>query len=87
MEKNEEDKVWVTITRTVNLGNYENIKIDVGMSQTLKPKEDPYKLIRSVVDDLTTLLIQKENSYTDTKKAIKEISRKHRRSNDDDDDY
>lgn len=79
MEKNEEDKVWVTVTRTVNLGNYENIKIDVGMSQTRQPKEDPFRLIRSIVDDLTVLLIEKENSYTDTKATIKELSRKPKR--------
>ena len=42
---NTEDKVWVTITRTINLGNYENIKVEAGMSQTLKAEEDPTELI------------------------------------------
>ena len=38
--KNEDDKVWVTISRTINLGNYESLKIDAGLSYTLKPKEN-----------------------------------------------
>ncbi|MCD6399912.1 hypothetical protein J7L85_03885 [candidate division WOR-3 bacterium] len=35
-----EDKVWVSGEITVNLGNYENIKIMNGCSYTLAPGED-----------------------------------------------
>ena len=35
-----EDKVWVTIGGTINLGNYENIKIDMGQSRTITAKEN-----------------------------------------------
>lgn len=31
------DKVWVNVERSVNLGNYENIKLSAGVSQTLIP--------------------------------------------------
>jgi len=39
-----EDKVWVTMAATVNLGNYENIKIDMGQSRTVGPDDDPDEL-------------------------------------------
>ena len=39
-----EDKVWVTMAATVNLGNYENIKVDMGQSRTVGPDDDPDEL-------------------------------------------
>jgi hypothetical protein len=57
--KNNEDKVWYTINHTINLGNYENIKIEAGLSQTLLEGEDPYKLINKISDKLISQIIQK----------------------------
>ncbi len=46
---NAQDKVWVNVERTVNLGNYENVKVSVGESRTVGPKDDPIQLR----DDIT----------------------------------
>lgn len=32
MESNQELKVWASVSRTVNLGNYESLKLDIGVS-------------------------------------------------------
>lgn len=60
--KNTEDKVWVTISRTINLGNYENLKIDAGMSQTIGIN-DPLDLLDKVCDDVQLIVSQKAKEY------------------------
>lgn len=62
MEKNDEDKVWVTISRTINLGNYENIKIDAGMSRTIGIN-DPQDLLDLVCDEVNTIVAHKAKQY------------------------
>lgn len=42
--KNDPDKVWVNVERTVNLGNYENIKLSIGESRTVGQDDDPIEL-------------------------------------------
>lgn len=32
MESNQEPKVWASLGQTINLGNFENVKIDIGLS-------------------------------------------------------
>lgn len=50
-----EDKVWVTVGGTINLGNYENVKIDMGQSRTIGPDENPdelrIKICRMLIED------------------------------------
>lgn len=57
MERNklitEPDKVWVTVSATFNLGNYENVKIDSGYSRTLKSKDDPAELREEMINELS----------------------------------
>lgn len=64
----ENDKIWVTVSATINLGNYENTKIDAGMSRTYKKKEDPLEVIEDVTDELITFV-------KETKKSIKNDSK------------
>ena len=45
---NDEDKVWVTVMRNVNLGNYENYKVEAGYSRTIKTDENPIGLLREM---------------------------------------
>jgi hypothetical protein len=45
---NDGDKVWVTITRNVNLGNFENYKLEAGYSRTIKHGEVPMDLMREM---------------------------------------
>ena len=54
--KNEEDKVWVNLTTTINLGDYENIKIESGYSKTIKTGDKPMELIRKMEEELESFL-------------------------------
>ena len=57
--RNENDKVWVTIGPTINLGNFENIKIDVGRSRTIKKNDDPNELIEAIMNELIKIVEKK----------------------------
>lgn len=50
--KNEQNKVWVNFERTVNLGNYENIKVMVGESRIVEEGKDPVELRQEITDQL-----------------------------------
>lgn len=65
IETNSEDKVWVTLSRTINLGNYENIKIDAGISQTITDLHDDlaFKLMESLSDQVFDILLEKGKEY------------------------
>lgn len=58
MEKNEEQKVWVTVSETINIGNYESIKVEAGFSKSYG-KKDPIQLIENGIDALEALLKKK----------------------------
>lgn len=47
------DKIWVTISRTINMGNYENYKLELGESRTVLPDETPSKLRMEISKQLT----------------------------------
>ena len=49
---NDEDKVWVTVMRNVNLGNYESYKVEAGYSRTIKTDENPMELLREMEAEL-----------------------------------
>jgi hypothetical protein len=53
---NDGDKIWITVSKTMNLGQYENIKIEGGFSQTIKHGEDPIELIEVAEKELSTLI-------------------------------
>jgi len=59
MEKNEEQKVWVTVSETINIGNYESIKIEAGFSRSYGKTKDPVQLIENGIDGLEVLLKKK----------------------------
>lgn len=48
--KNDENKVWVTVAHTINLGNYESVKIEAGYSQTFM--EHPVESIGIMTEEL-----------------------------------
>jgi hypothetical protein len=48
----EPDKVWASVEATINLGNYENIKIQIGESRSLKPKDDSQEIRDELVNEL-----------------------------------
>jgi len=53
------DKIWVSGEITINLGNYENIKIMNGSSYTLAPGEDEAEarsdLTEKIMNELFTI--------------------------------
>lgn len=53
--KKESDKVWVTISETVNLGNYESVKVEAGYSKSYTT-EKPEELINKGIDELRLLV-------------------------------
>ena len=61
MIHNEEDKAWVTLSQVINLGNFENIRIEVGYSKTIKSGEEPIDIVREIEEDLESLLVEKVN--------------------------
>ena len=65
MERNknnqEPDKVWASVQSTVNLGNYENIKIDLGYSRSLKENENPSKIREEILNDLIDEILERKS--------------------------
>ena len=61
MIHNDEDKAWVTLSQVINLGNFENIRIEVGYSKTIKSGEEPIDIVREIEEDLESLLVEKVN--------------------------
>ena len=55
---NLEDKVWVSVTYTVSLRKYENIKIDGGISVTVG-NCDPEKLLDDIMDRMIKKVVAK----------------------------
>jgi len=58
MIKVDEDKIWITVNYTVNLGNFEFIKLEAGMSRSYD-NEKPLKAIEELTDDILDLITQK----------------------------
>lgn len=61
--ENKENKVWVTISRTINLGNYESIKIDAGLSQTVTNKNKISSTLDACCDTVWEMLTEKSAEY------------------------
>ena len=51
-----DNRVWCSVETTINLGNYENIKLQVGESRTITPEDDAdeikNELLMKLTDDL-----------------------------------
>lgn len=60
-EVNDGDKVWVTIARNVNLGDYETYRMEAGFSQTIKQGGKPMEMIEDIEDQVSIFVIEKTN--------------------------
>jgi hypothetical protein len=60
----EPDKVWASVEATINLGNYENIKIQIGESRSLKPKDDSQEIRDELVNELIEDILDKKDEIT-----------------------
>jgi hypothetical protein len=61
--KNEDDKAWVTLERTINLGNYESIKISAGVSRTIHKDDEPMDVLDVICDEVNEVLLTKSREY------------------------
>lgn len=52
------DKYWITVSHTVNLGNFNSVKVEAGYSKTYTEK-DPTKLIEADTEALAAVLSKK----------------------------
>lgn len=54
------DRVWVTVSYTINTGNYESIKIDAGYSEAYTSDEEPAEKIDEMINELRGVLKQQK---------------------------
>ena len=59
--KSSEDQVWYTMSRTLNLGNYESVKFDIGESRSIgdKDSEEVFVELRKEVNQRMGAIIKK----------------------------
>lgn len=62
MEK-KEDQVWVTIKRTINLGNYENITVEAGMQSSPKGSDTQPELLEELCDTVWEIVLERSKEY------------------------
>jgi hypothetical protein len=55
----ESNKIWVTVSETINIGNYESVKVDVGFSEDYNKAQNPIELLSTRIDTLQTMLEKK----------------------------
>ena len=77
MIQNENDKAWCTLSQVVNLGNYENVRVEVGYSKTIKEGEDPIKIVSQIEEDLEDFLVRKIDEIKGVDNKPKKRKRKH----------
>lgn len=58
-----EDRVWVSVERMVNLGNYQNVKLIAGASKSLPKGADPVETARDLFDEFETLVQDRTEEY------------------------
>lgn len=59
---NNKDQVWYTVSRTINLGNYESIKFDIGESRSVETDDDPdiiFKETKKAVNSRLSTILNK----------------------------
>ena len=68
MKSNDEPKVWVTISETINTGNYQSVKIEAGYSKMYKEKENPKDILSDGIDELQKLVSKKAKKISKSRK-------------------
>jgi hypothetical protein len=72
---NDGDKAWVTMSQVVNLGDYENVRIEVGYSRTIKTTDQPIDVINQMEEELEDLLVRKVEEI----KGVNETPKRRRK--------
>jgi len=64
--KHNEDQVWYGMSKTINTGNYESLKIEIGESRSVDgDSEETYKEVRKDVNNRMAVIIKKLQKNTD----------------------
>ena len=61
--ENQQNKVWVNLERTVNLGNYNNVKFMAGESRIVEEGKDPVELREEIANQL----VEEINDFVENK--------------------
>lgn len=67
-----DNKCWVTISYNVNLGDYENVKVETGYSQTIPFNRSPIDLLEEMQDNVASIVI-------DEAKSLKQLLKRKRK--------
>jgi len=59
MSKEKKQKLWITISETINTGNYNSVKIEAGYSKSYEEPQDPIKMIAEGTDELLATIQKK----------------------------
>ena len=82
MENNivvENNKIWCTISHTVNLGNFESYKFEAGYSQSLTDSEAPLDELEKIQNELRLFVLEKAQRVKNGLDAIDELKMKKKR--------
>jgi hypothetical protein len=60
MVKQEGDRVWVSYGVTINVGNYESVKVDMGMSLELDKEDNELEVINEIYDSIKCEVLDKK---------------------------
>jgi ribosomal protein L17 len=64
MIQNDNDKVWVTISRTISTGNYESVKVEASISRTITAKDEDTELLSDLCDEVFEVVQDRSKEYT-----------------------
>lgn len=59
VESSDSQKIWITVSNTINTGNYNSVKIDAGYTKTYTDKDNPVTMIEDGVEELLKSLKKK----------------------------
>jgi len=86
MEIPNDDKVWVTLSRTINIGDYNSIKIEMGLTQSVKRKEDPYALLEEISTGICEAMMEQSLQFMEEVKPTPKKKKYKRPDNTNDND-
>ena len=57
--ENNDLKIWVTVSETINTGNFNSVKIEAGYTKPYTEKQNPVEMLESEISELTDMLNRK----------------------------
>lgn len=60
MIRKEGDRVWVSYGLTINIGNYESVKVDMGMALELDEKDNELEVMNEIYNSIKCEVMEKK---------------------------